>query len=456
MRTAAVLAALALAGCAEVGEARRAQDPSTRRAGERTVTAEEAGLGRGAPLTLRRGVSVALSCRPDVAAARARVEAARASLDQVGAGLMPQISVSADYRWQRSGGAATPEPSGSEVGSGSGIVQSHGASLRLSQLIFDFGGTRALIRQAFNNYVAAQADLAAAENDAVYDFKVAFFDLLKREELVRVGEETVRQFEKRLEQVRAFVEVGTRQKYDLTKAQVDLGNAQLDLLKARSSLEVARAVLNNSLGLAADASYPIERPSEPGSWSMEFSEAFNAAVRYHPALRACLLREEAARAAVDAAVADLYPQISLGWSISVSGSMTPLHWTTVLGPALDWLLYGGGGRLAALRARVAALREAYARRAQEEQRISLDLRRAYAALDEAGASLRIAGLTVRQAEETLDLVSGRYMAGKASSVELTDAQVALARVRAQEIQARYDFEIAIAAIERSVGGNRKP
>jgi outer membrane protein TolC len=53
-------------------------------------------------------------------------------------------------------------------------------------------------------------------------------------------------------------------------------------------------------------------------------------------------------------------------------------------------------------------------------------------------------------------VTGRYQVGKASSVELTDAQVALANSRAAEIQARYEFEISIASIERSVGGARKP
>jgi outer membrane protein TolC len=63
---------------------------------------------------------------------------------------------------------------------------------------------------------------------------------------------------------------------------------------------------------------------------------------------------------------------------------------------------------------------------------------------------------VKQAEETFVLVTGRFDVGRASSVELTDAQVSLANARAAEIQARYDFEISIAAIERSVGGSRKP
>jgi outer membrane protein TolC len=456
MRRILLLALLAAAGCADVRDARRAQDPASRRPGERTVTAEEAGLGPGTPLILERGVMIALTCKPEVAAARARIDGARASLEQIDAGLLPRLSVSADYRWQRSGGAGTPDPSGSEVGSNSRIIQSFGSSLQFSQLLFDFGATRAQARQAFNNLVAAQSDLVATENDAVFAFKQAFFDVLKQEELVRVGEETVRQFEKRLDQVKGFVEVGTRQKYDLTKAQVDLGTAQLGLVKARAALAVARATLNNALGLASEPAYVLDRPSSRSAWTMSFDEAFDAARRFHPGLQALMLREEAARAAVDAAVADIYPQITFSGSVSVAGSMTPLHWSSFLGPALDWLVYAGGQKRAALRARVAALRESYAGRAREEQRIHLELRRAYAVLDESGESLKIASLTVKQAEENLDLASGRYQAGKASSVELTDAQVALANARAQEIQARYDFEIAVATIERSVGGNRKP
>jgi outer membrane protein TolC len=328
--------------------------------------------------------------------------------------------------------------------------------VQLSQLLYDFGRTDALRRQAFSNFVAAQADLASAENDAVFNFKQAFFDVLKQEELVRVGEETVRQFEKRLEQVKGFVDVGTRQKYDLTKAQVDLGNAQLVTVKARTALVVAKALLNTSLGLASDPAYSLDKPSAAGVWSMTFDDAVESARLYHPRLQGFLLRENAARAAVDAAIADFYPQITLTGSFSWGGALTPMTFFSSLGPVVNWLVFSGWDKTGALHGAVAVLREAYANRAQEEQLIFLDLRQGYAGFEDTRESLRIAALTVKQAEETFELATGRFQVGRASSVELTDAQVALANARAAEIQARYDFEISIAAIERSVGGNRKP
>jgi outer membrane protein TolC len=454
-RTLSILIFLALAGCADIQEARRAQNPETRRPGERTVSAAEAGLPDGSILSVDQAVSIALKYHPTIAVSRATVEQSQATLEQVSAGFLPQISVSANYRWNRTGGAGSTALAGQKIAN-SGLVQTQGGNLQLSQLLFDWGKTGALRDQAYTNFVAAQADLASIENDTVFNVRQAFFDVLKQEELVRVGEETVRQFEKRLEQVRGFVEAGTRQKYDLTKAQVDLGNAQLMLVKARTALTVARATLNTSLGLASEPQYTLDRKAPPGTWTMPFDEAVGAARAYHPRLQGLILREKAASFGIDSAIADFYPVISLQGTFSWSGSLLPANYLAFFGPMLNWIVFSGWNKTGLLHGAVASLREAYASRALEEQLIFLDLRQAYAALEDTRESLKIASLTVKQAEETLDLVSGRFAVGKASSVELTDAQVTLANARAAEIQARFDFEISIAAIQRSIGGARKP
>lgn len=444
------------AGCADIDAARKAQDPGSRRDGERTVAAESIGLGSGARLSLAQGVQIALQHNPVVAIGRARVERARAVLQQVYAGYLPQISFGADYRWEKSGGAGNGTRSGSRIGRNSGIIQTHGGGVNAGLMIYDFGKVAASHRQAYAAFAASHADLASSENDAVFNVRQAYYSVLQQEELVRLGEETVRQFETRLQQVQGFVEVGSRQKYDLTKAQVDLGTAQLTLVRAKTALTVAKAQLNNTLGLASDPLYTLDHPGGATAWSLEFPDAVQSARAYHPQLQAQMLRENAARAAIDGAIADFYPTFSLSGAFSWGGSMAPVTWSSFLGPAVDWLAYDGGARLGALHAAVADLRETYASRALVEQSIFLDLRNAYAALENTRESLKIVSLTVKSAEQTLELITGRYQVGRASAVELTDAQVQLATARAQEIQARYEYEISIAAIERSIGGNRKP
>ena len=128
---------------------------------------------------------------------------------------------------------------------------------------------------------------------------------------------------------------------------------------------------------------------------MTFDDAADAARAFHPRLQALILRENAARSAIDAAIADFYPQITLQGSFSWGGSLTPMNWFSFLGPALNWLVFSGWDKTGALHGTVAALREAYANRAQEEQLIYLDLRQGYAGLEDTRESLRIAALTVK-------------------------------------------------------------
>lgn len=440
MRTAAaaLLGGAALLGCAELRAAREAQDPASAGPGERTVTAAEIGLSPGATLTLGRGLELAVRYHPSVAVARRAVDAARARLRQTRAESRPQLSFSGHA--QVSGRKDVP-----------GIEESFSTSASADLILFDFGRTAALQRRAAFELAAAELDLRNAEIEAAFAFRQAFFNVLKQIELVGIAEQTVRQFEKRLEQVRGFVEVGTRVKYDLTKAQVDLGNAQLDLVRARTALEVQKAVLGSTLGVAEVPAYVLEKPAGEVEPAGEAAALMEEARRRHPRLRGWDARVEAASCAVDASAADLFPSFSLRGAFTASGTMTPVDWAWSVGPAMAWLVFGGGARMGRLAEAVAALQSARAGRAQAEQELFLEIRQALAAHEDARRSLEILGLTVTQAEENLDLVQGRYAAGKASSVELTDAQVTLASVRGRRVQAEYDLRIAAARLERAAG-----
>ncbi|MBI1851971.1 MAG: TolC family protein, partial [Planctomycetes bacterium] len=350
-------------GCADVREARRAQEEAHAPPGQRTPSADELGLVPGSTLTLEQALRIALDDNPAIALARSRVDAAIAQARQVDAAYWPQITASADARIQQSGGGSSTAGGGKDD-----VTRSYAGSIGFSQLLFDFGRTNAQSRAAAEAVGAASADLEAATNDTAFNLEQAFFDVLKQRELIGVGEETVRQFEKRLEQVQGFVEVGTRQRYDLTKAEVDLGNARLTLVKARTGFAVAQAVLDNALGLAEVPKYVVAKPTSSDAWSLSFDDSARMAFDTQPRIAAQKLREEGASEQVNAAVADLYPQLSLQGSYSVSGvRSSPVAWSWFLGPLANWLVFGGWSKTGALREAVANLAQARATRAQLEQ-----------------------------------------------------------------------------------------
>lgn len=431
-------ALITASGCSSVRNAHKAQDANNLAPGERTITAAEIGLTKDTALTLDKAVAIAIKYHPTVVQANQRLESAQARFDSAKGSYLPQLDTSLSVSTRAS------------TGSENSTDQSYSNSLSLSQLIYDFGKTPASVRQAYENLMAAELNSKSNTSNIVYKIKEAYYDLIKQQALVKVAEENVRQYEKRLEQVKGFAEVGRRIRYDVTKTEVDLAEARLTLVKTTNALAVSRAVLNNALGLAEDPGYPVQTPPLPDKISYAFDKLWAKVKSNNPEFLAQAASEKAASAGVDKAIADLYPSLSLSASYSWSGSSFPLSWSWLVGTALRLNLFQGFQKVNAIDEAVANLRLSRAQRAELEQRLYLDINRAFAQLADSNQRLSITNLSVRQAQENLTLVEQRYEVGKASSVELTDAQVALVNARSNQVQAEFDYQIAIAQIKKTI------
>ena len=439
--------ALLLSGCATVRRAREAQDERLIPVGERPATRAETGLASGAEVTLEEAVRAAMICHPALVRARQQVAAAEAQLRQAGAARAPDLSASAGYSRR----TANTEAGRFSFRSNEGYT----ASLGLDLLVFDFGRTPAQVRAAAARCAAAVENLRSAENDVRYEVRGAFFNLGKARELRQVAEESVRQYQETLEQVRAFQEVGRRTRYDVTKAEVDLGNARLELIGARNAEAAAQAALATGIGLAENPGWRSgaggldDVPGGVADWMARARER-------NPDLTALRAQEAAASATVDEAVASLYPSFSLRADSSGSGDGFPLVWNASGALSAAWSLLDGGRRLSRIDEAAANLRSVRAQRAERENALQLELQRARSDRDIARERFELSDLILRQAQESLALVAERYRLGRASAIEVTDAQVSVTRAQAGRVQARYDWQAAVAQVLHAMGGEETP
>lgn len=432
----------AAVGCATVREARQAQHSGAVPPGERTVLPVELGLTNQTLLTLDRALDIALACHPAVARARQNVIAASNGVIQARAAWGPSVDGSAGYR---RGTSNTAQRRGDHHAD-----DSYSAGLSADQLLYDFGRTAAGVVRNDCLLQAAEETLRAARNDVIYQTRLAFYDLIRAQNVLGVAVETERQYLKRLEQVRGLVDVGRRIKYDITKVEVDLGNARLDLINARGAVATARATFLRSLGLGEDPQLRlVEEPLR--RYEGNYEERMHVAKERQPELLALRAQIRAASAAIDAAVADLYPSLSLSGEYTWSGSALPLFWNWAGAARLGTSLFSSGRKTSAIRAAVADLRAARTREAERVQQISLDLRTAFTQLDSAHERQGLTELIAKQSAENLELVSERYRLGQASSVEVTDAQAALSQARAGQVKAQFDYQSAVAAILHATG-----
>ncbi len=432
-----------LIGCASVERARQAQDISKIPPGERTVTASEVGLTQDTDLTLERGLEIASTYHPSLVQARLSLINSDKDYSNAVAGYLPKVSARASSDKSTSNSSVKDADNKSDT--------SYSAGLSVDQLVYDFGKTPAAIREAYENKVASEASLRSIGNTVIYNVREAYYNLSKQAALVNVAQETVKQYEVHLDQTRTLVEVGRRIKYDITKAEVNLGNARIDLVNARNNLRTARAELNNALGLGEDPGYKVKDPVMPELKDYNLQHLVEMARAHQPELVAQIARERAASAAVDNAIADLFPSLSVDGGYSWSGDKLPLVWNWSLGALVNWTIFNGFQKTNQIDKTVANLRSARATKAEIEQKIYLDLTRAVAQLESASERLKLTDLIVKQAEEALNLVDEQYKIGKASSVEVTDAQVSLTQAQVEQIQARFDYQTAVALINKTVG-----
>lgn len=408
------------------------------------------------PLTLDQAITFALRSHPSIVAARGTSRVQEARLGQVRADLFPQVDLTAAYR-RATANFAPSSQAGSSLnriatgGTTNETFNNYSAGLSIQQRIFDFGQTGAALEAAREGLKARRFDEEATVENVVVNVKVAYFGLLGERHLVRVNEETVRQFEQHLLRAEGFFKIGTRPKFDVTKAEVDLTNAQLNLIRAKNAAEVARVTLANAIGLPDRPIGELEELLDFRKVEITEEEALGEALQRRPEILSLMASRRAGEASVRQAARSFFPVLSGIADYTYRGQEFPLIWNWDVGLNLTFPLFSGyllKSQLAEARANLTTIE---ANQESLRQGILLEVRQSYLNLQEAGERVRLSALVVRQAEENLALANGRFQAGIGNSVERTDAQVLLTNARTQQIQALYDYKVDEAHLEKAMG-----
>ena len=407
-------------------------------------------------LTLAECLQIAEQNHPDLTAARGLIDSARAQLRIAQAGYRPQLNAGANYTratYNVNAPPGTPlkQFNSSYNGESMGTAAYYFSGLSFSQLIYDFGQTRGTIEHSSAELEAAQQNLKRVHDLVYLNVREAYYGVLAAEELLQARKDTVDNQTKHLDQVRAFHNVGTRPKIDVTNQEVALANSQVDYRQAQENLEVARAALATAMGIAIDqAPEPVNTLGEvpnPGA----LDELTNQAERQRPDLES--LREQIVAAQADMIVARSYyrPNISLGSIFNYQNIKFPLIYNWNLAGLIAQNFLDGGTKQARLSAAQAEDVVARANLTSLVQKVRQEVFTDYSDLKVAKDKIQLNQQAVAAAKENLALAEGRYSNGYGNIIELTDAQTLLTDAQVQEIVSRYDYQTAAARLNVAVG-----
>ncbi len=410
-----------------------------------------------AELSLETALRIGRRLQPQLRQARAQTQAAEARVDQARAPLLPQVNLIANYT--RATSNFTPQPAGMSANlvtpdPSLNTYNFFRNGLTATQLIWDFG-------QAWQKKNAARASAEAQEDteratqlSSDLAIRAAFYQARAARDAVGVAHETLANQNKHVDQITAFTEVGTRPEIDLLQADTDQANAEVALINAQNDYATARAILNQTMGVEAAASYEVVGAASaplPGEGT-PLETLVDEALRARPDV-AAKLAELRAQDLTNKATAGRYgPALSASAGATYNGrEVDNLVWNFSGGFTLAWPIFEGGLVRASVRegeAKSAGLR---AEVDIARQQVRVDVDQARLTIIAGKAAVAAAERSLANAKARLGLAEIRYRTGVGNGIELSDAQLAATNAGFQRLQATLRLDTARAQLQKALG-----
>jgi cobalt-zinc-cadmium efflux system outer membrane protein len=377
-------------------------------------------------LTLDQALEMAESLQPQLAEARAMVEAAEGRARQAGAFPNPEAIVGANQQ-PLSGNAPN------ERGYVAGVGQTIPLSKRLS---------KARQAELLDREVRARG-LEVKRRDIRKRVHSAFATALYQEKAYQAQNEIRQNAEKAVAATQARVEVGDAVKEDLARVEMELSRAKVELQRAQSLREQALVALASAMGDAALTVKSLE-----GTLDATFeiptleSLAANLASQPESALAETDIRARTAR--VDVAKAERIPDVKVELLYHRLEASSANTFDVGLSVPLP-LFNRNQGKLREARAEVAAA-EARSRMTQNE--LTTRLRESYLQLTGALASSRTLKTEILgKADTVLKTAEARYAAGDISLTEILPVRRDWAAVQLSYLESLRDVMQAWAGLQ---------
>ncbi|MFH1078646.1 MAG: TolC family protein [Pseudomonadota bacterium] len=410
-------------------------------------TAAEELIKKGEALDIQQCIDIALKAHPGILAAVNTLKAGESRVGQARSGYYPQLSGSASYN-RTSPYTTTSGRLSTTAGS---VYDSTNSIMALSQNIYDFGKTATQVKIQNLNLDASRSDFDNVNAQVVFGVKQAYYGLLRAKRNQDVAREVVEQYRQHLTRAKGFFEIGTKPKFDVTKAEVDLSNAKLNLLKAENAFRLARVSMNNALGLTDAPDYEIKDSLAFQREEINLDGALKKAYDRRPDLQAIVVKKKALEETITLQKKGYYPTVTGNASYGWGGDSFPLDQGWNFGATLNVPLFSGLSTKYQVEEARANLDVLKANEESLRQSIYLDVKQSWLNLHEAADRIVTAEIIVRQAAENLELANGRYASGVGSPIEVTDALVAESNAKTSYIAALYDYRVSQATMEKATG-----
>jgi outer membrane protein len=325
--------------------------------------------------------------------------------------------------------------------------------------------------QNISNDILARLGVAAADIQRVLaretlllNVKETYFRILASEKSLAVARASVFNLRSHFNVAQNFYDVGMAPKNQVLEAEVNLAQAVQQANTLSRDLMYAKAKMNIFLRRPVEA--PLEvvdnLRSEPFPLSLE--QCLKMGLADRPELKLGRNQVEMAAKSVDKARSGLYPTVGMTYTNNSGGSTPRAHggmygygdanWNVAA--MASWDVWEWGRTKADIEQSKVALNQSVNALTELEDETKLTVTAKYQSLISDGLNIAVAAKAVVSAAEDLRMVNERYLEQVATNTEVLDAQTRYSQAQYGYYTALYDYNLAWATLERSLGRAVRP
>jgi outer membrane protein TolC len=240
---------------------------------------------------------------------------------------------------------------------------------------------------------------------------------------------------------------------DVLRAQVQLQSQELRLIVARNDFAKGKLALAQAIGLPLNQEFTLaDRITYSPSSAPALEAALDQAYKSRGDYQSFVAQIKAAEFRRDAAISEGRPAVKLDANYGIIGpSMGNSHGTFTVAASLRIPVFEGGQVRGKVLEADAVLLKAQAQLDDLRQRIDGELRSIFLDLRADDERVRVSQSAQLLAEEQVKEARDRFLAGVTNTIEVVQAQDALATASDSCISSLYELYIARAALARAMG-----
>ena len=249
------------------------------------------------------------------------------------------------------------------------------------------------------------------------------------------------------------VQAGTAPRIDATRTEVQLHTEEYNLSIARNNFAVAKLALARAIGLPLGQQFELADTLPYSDITpLSVDDALQIAFKSRSDFRSALDSQKAAAQTLSAAKGERYPTVAVNGSYGDIGpTFGNSHGDFTFQARIRVPLFTGGRIKGEITQAEAALRQRKAEAENIRGQIDQDVRTALLNLNAAKEQVEVAKQNVELANESLARSKDRFTSGVTDSVEVVQAEQALASANDQYITSLYNHNFAKLSLARALG-----